>query len=488
MIAAFMASWMGSLPAAEHDFFAQRAELRLDRAQVSARLLKGSPERAQRLVKGINALLAVATQHRAHDQERPLRQMIAGLRLLDANLAAGRESALEALPPIPESVSIQDQHAWDDALRSKRSAALQSTRSLVEEAIRNGLADVASDLLRQYLVAYPDDPVVHHSLGQTMVRDRWYGPNSLAVAENGLDWNEHLGWVRVADQSRYDHGEYCDLDTGVWSSMAEADARHDAIDTGWHIQSEHLDVRGNAHLADIIRCINHLELFYQQIFSVYALFFCPKEQSDLRIVFAMGNSPKLIVNLERTKEDYKKALPVPAAWSGGMFIPTIPASFFYVGPGNAMYHEFTHQVLHVFAEMDHAPFWLVEGVAVYSESPEFVDGELVLGTIRNNYHIQGYLKELASGTAESLDTLFGVATFREWMDAVEPFKNYAIAGTFLEFLMEGHARCYRADLIDFLRDSYLDQTGGHSLFDYLGVEQQDLENEFVSWTSTLSPN
>ena len=60
-------------------------------------------------------------------------------------------------------------------------------------------------------------------------------------------------------------------------------------------------------------------------------------------------------------------------------------------------------------------------------------------------------------------------------------KNYAAAGSLAWYCMEIEDRRYRADFIDFIRDSYLGTTGGGSLFAYLGVEENAFKAAYQTW-------
>jgi hypothetical protein len=474
----------GATPAPGEDrFAADRQHARKQRDDLVKAMDADRGKRAEKAAAAIGELVAAAEKSRAAGQSEALGQLLDGLKLLDPELEAPLRERVVALPAVPAQVESLAQQRWESLLRARRDSLLAPTRRLAQQAINLGVADVAAELMRQYLTFYPDDPVVHANMGLTRVRGHWYGPKTLPTARQGIDWDDALGWVVADKRARYEKGEYFDLGTKQWTTLEAADQAHATLDHPWVLQTEHLELRGNAKLKDLVDAANRLEAFYAQIFSVYALFFTTNGQgADLRLVFGMAEHPRLVVNIERGKPDYQHALPVGAGWSDGMFIGgRDPASYFYVGSDQVLYHEFTHQVLGVFSAREEAPAWLAEGIAVYSQSPVWIDGNLVLGHVDRNMHIQHYLREARAGKALPLDRLLAMASSAEWAAARDPMSNYAAAGAFAYFCMEADHHRHRADFVDFLRDSYLGLTGGHPVWDYLGETRERMSDEFTAF-------
>ncbi|MBA3708193.1 MAG: DUF1570 domain-containing protein [Planctomycetes bacterium] len=479
-----LAAVASTLCGADDGFNASRAQLRKQRQAMQSGMDADRAARAKQAAATIEQLLAAAEKSRVRNQSEPLTHLVDGLELLDAGLAAPLRARVDALPAEPEKAPAPAQSAWDQLLKSKRDSLLQSTRKRTQDAINLGIADVAGRLMRQYLTFYPDDPVVHTNMGLTRYHDAWYGPRSLAIAKQGLAWDHEFGWILEKNRERYAKGDYYDLERKQWTTLEAADRDHADLAKPWTLLTEHLEIHGNAQLKDLVRCADRLEQFYEQIFASYALFFSSTgKNADLKLIFGMADHPYLVVNLERTKEDYQKALPVPAGWSDGMFVGSAKqsASYFYVGSEEAMYHEFTHQVLQVFTGTDRAPSWLVEGIAVYTQCPAFEHGAMVLGHPEKNQHIQHYFRQMREKTQLPLERLLLLESGAAWQAASDPLSNYAAAGAFVQFCMEGSDRAYRADFIDYLRDSYRGETKGHALPSYLGIPKQKLAEAFASW-------
>ena len=484
---ACVASICGVAAPAAHaadDFTAARDALRHQREDVAKGAEKDRADRAGRIANAIGGLITLAANDRVPGQDEAIGQLLDGLALLDADQEKMLRVRLAALPPPPDTVTPVSKRTWETALENRRDSMLAPTRRMVQRAIDLGVPDLAGDLLRQYLTFYPDAPVVMRNLGLTNVHGHWYGPHEMDLVNAGLAWDDRLGWIVEKVKKRYEKGDYFDLDRQEWTTLDQADADHSQLDHPWTILTEHLEIHGNAHLVD---AANRLERFHSQVFTAYADFFSGEgKHADLPLIFGMSNHPRLVVNIERDKEDYARSLPatISAGWSSGLFVDgPLPASYFYAGPSEVLYHEFTHQILATYGERNHAPSWLVEGIAVYSQAPVFSRGNLTFGQYTHNQHIANYFSLLRDHHAVPLDALFAITTGAAWRAAANPAANYAIAGAFAQFAMEGANRRHRADFIDFLRDSYNEHSGDHTVWDYFGMSKAELLEEFTEWSA-----
>ena len=472
---------------AADDFTAARDALRHQREDVAKGAEKDRADRAGRIANAIGGLITLAANDRVPGQDEAIGQLLDGLALLDADQEKMLRVRLAALPPPPDTVTPVSKRTWETALENRRDSMLAPTRRMVQRAIDLGVPDLAGDLLRQYLTFYPDAPVVMRNLGLTNVHGHWYGPHEMDLVNAGLAWDDRLGWIVEKVKKRYEKGDYFDLDRQEWTTLDQADADHSQLDHPWTILTEHLEIHGNAHLVDLVDAANRLERFHSQVFTAYADFFSGEgKHADLPLIFGMSNHPRLVVNIERDKEDYARSLPatISAGWSSGLFVDgPLPASYFYAGPSEVLYHEFTHQILATYGERNHAPSWLVEGIAVYSQAPVFSRGNLTFGQYTHNQHIANYFSLLRDHHAVPLDALFAITTGAAWRAAANPAANYAIAGAFAQFAMEGANRRHRADFIDFLRDSYNEHSGDHTVWDYFGMSKAELLEEFTEWSA-----
>lgn len=447
--------------------------------------------RAAAMAAVAKELIARAADLRLPGQDQQLRALVAGLRTVDPAPAADLLAAVDALPKEPAAADPKLAKEWARVLDAKRTEMVASTMKLGRKALEGRHFAVAHDCLEQVLAIHPDHPGLRRGLGMTKVDETWYGPRSQEQLKAGLVWDRSLGWVRAKERERYAAGEYFDLQSGKWTTLAEAEKAHEDVARGWVIPTEHLEVRGNARLADLVETANRLEEFHERIFAAYAAFFVRGKataEADMKVIFGTSGHPRLVVNVARDESWYQRILPkgVAAGWSAGMFVSSTGASYFYAGSYEVMYHEFTHQILHMFTGGDAAPAWAGEGVAVYTQYPAFEDGRMVLGRRDLNRRIGLQRELLADKRALSLDRLLALDDHRTWSAAADPTPQYAAAGTFAWFLMEGEDRRWRDDFIDYLRDAYRGETNGIQVWWYLGMERADLEKAYRTWEATLA--
>ena len=438
-------------------------------------------DRAKKATVVALELIKKAAESRVPEQDEFFARMVTFIDRLDPAQAATVAETIKALPPAPATVDDKAVKAWERLAASKRSALTKPTETLSQKALDLGVTDIAYDCMQQVLSFDPDYATLRKALNQTKVDGRYYGPKAMEMVKAGLRWDNKLGWVIAKDAERYTKGDYFDIQSKTWTTLEAANSAHATLDKQWVVQTEHLELRGTAKLTELVEAANKLEAFYAQVFASYSLFFS-KDKSDVRLIFGLLEHPRLVINVAKDPAAYRASLPagVPAGFSAGMWIPAVGGSFFYAGPMEVMYHEFTHQILDVFSHGSRAPVWAVEGVAVYTQSPTWQDGELTLGELTKNGMVRSHFRRVAAGTAMNLETLLAI-DYAGWSAAKDPGPQYSAAGAMAQFCMEADNRRYRSDYVDFLRDSYLGQTQDHTLWDYLGLTRQDFVYAYQQW-------
>jgi hypothetical protein len=301
-----------------------------------------------------------------------------------------------------------------------------------------------------------------------------------------LRWDHKLGWIIGKDAERYEKGDYFDIQTKKWTTLKEVNELRSSPENQWVLRTEHLEIRGTAKLEQLVDAANRIEQLYAQIFASYSSFFS-KGENDMKLIFGLLDHPRLVINIAKDPAAYKESLPegVPAGFSAGMWIPAKGASYFYAGPLGVMFHEFTHQVLDVFSGGSRGEVWVIEGVAVYTQAPQFINGELVLGDIKDNGHIKNHLRRTKDGTAMSLDKLMSL-NHTSWGAATDPGAQYGAAGALAQFCMEANDRRYRFDYVDFVRDSYLGTVDTHTIWDYLGMTKDEFVSNYKAWEKEIA--
>jgi hypothetical protein len=468
--------------AAAKRWFDERAAQRAGREGLRQGAAADRVERAKKALKVALEVVDKAKDGRVPGQDQLFARMAEFIERLDPTQVEAFTSKVKALPPEPETGDPNAVHAWATFADAKRRAFVQPTEKLGQKALDVGVFDIAHDCLQQVLTFDPDSPGLRKALNLTKANGRWNGPRDMEMVKAGLLWDDKLGWTIAKEQERYAKGEYFDLQSRAWTTLEAANAAHATLDRSWVVQTEHLEIHGNAPLGALVDVANRLEKFYEQIFASYSAFFS-KGRDDVKLIFGLLDHPRLVVHVAKDVADYRKSLPagVDAGWSAGMWIPAAGSSFFYAGPHEVIYHEFTHQILHVFTGGNRGPAWAVEGVAVYTQAPTFDKGALRLGDLALNGMVMSYFNR----EPMTLDQLFALDDGAKWTASKNPQAQYSAAGALAEFCMEAESRRYRGDYIDFIRDSYLGATAGHPLWEYLGLTHDGLVSAFDAWTASV---
>ena len=448
---------------------------------------KGASEdrlnRADKAAKIIAELLAKAPELGAGRHDANLTDLVAGVRFLNP---AAAEPLSVTLAALPETADPTKAKAWSQLLDSKRKELLRPTERLFKQALDAGVPSVARDCLDQALTFWPDHKDVRRNLSEVKEGDRWYGVRDQQRLKAGLVWDMKLGWIVANARERYDKGEYFDLQDKAWTTLEAANVKRSAATSRWVIPTEHLIVQGTAPLVVMVDTANRLESFYDRVFASYSGFFVKagaKGGSDVKLLFGTSSHDPLVINVAKDKAAYQGSLPprVDAGWSDGMFISSTKESYFYQGSAEVIYHEFTHQILHVFTDDNRAPAWLVEGAAVYTQGPVFRDGRMELGQVDTNSHLRRYIRQSRENAALSLGDILKLEDGFAWSNSTTPNLNYPAAGAVVQFCMESEQRRYRADFLDFLRDSYRGETRGFMLWEYMGMDYASFEKLYATW-------
>jgi len=492
LIVSFLAPLLAAEPlsAATQRWLSERTVQRKERATIITAAEADRRDRAAKAAKQLEELFKRAAESRVAGQESQLSALITGIHSIHPDPVKGFKERLAALGPVPEAPAPAAIRAWTKVLADKRSAMTKPTEQLGQRALEAGVLGIAHQCLEQVLTIQPDHAGLRKNLRQVQIDGRWYGPREQEIAKSGLRWDQRLGWIVGKEAAQYADGRYFGLDTKQWTTMAAADAGHRTWAKPWVIKTEHLEVRGTAELSKLVEVANRLEEFYGRIFGSYSGFFAggKGQARDVRLIFGLLDHPPLVVNVAYDKADYPASLPngISAGWTAGMFIPSASASFFYAGPQEVLYHEFTHQILHMFTNGNQAPVWVVEGVAVYTQAPTFVDGRMVLGRLAGNSHLLHQLRLIADKKEMSIDEILDFTSYQAWSEATDPGPQYSAAGMLVQFCMEAEGRRYRDDFIDYLRDAYRGETNERAVWLYLGLDRPTMIAAYKTWQEALA--
>ncbi len=474
---------MGSPLPASDAWANERARVREARTTLRDQAAADVARRAGDAERAIAGLLETAEKQRVHGQDAAFTRLLAGLATLDTDRAAALEARWRALPAEPETLDRSHAAAWKRALERTQRQALTRTGDLLNRSIGMGLLDLAHGFLHEALAFDPDNAGIRRGLGQVAVEGRWLGAFEQQMVRQGLWWDEALGWIQTKEQARYTDGAYFDLQGRAWTSETEANVRRATVGNEWIFRTGRLKVHSTLPLRETVAVVNALERFYAAVFAAYAGFFATGP-ADYRLVFGIAEHPPLVVWVSRDREQFRShgaGLRGPN-WAAGFWSPRDNTSYFYGGVNTVMYHEFTHQLFHVFADGNRAPIWITEGIAIYSETPGFDGPYLVLGDYRANRRFTRHRADARAGTHLNVERLLAL-TPEAWSatsgDAVG--RQYNAAGALMWWLMEADQRRYRSDTVDYIRDAYRGTTNGRQIWEYLGIPRATFLEAYQTW-------
>lgn len=468
--------------AADESWLAERGRLRDTRARFRQQVLDDRLLRAELGAELLDELIGFAGEHRAMGQDATLYRMLAQLEKLDAARIPDLKQRIEQLAPEPKVRRDEADHCWEQQLEATAIRLTRRPMELLERSLSVGSADVSAELIEEILAFHPNCKPLREMLGQQQFEGQWLSRFAYSQARRGFVWDDQYGWKLATETARYERGDYWDPELKTWLPMETANSAHAEPEHAWEIPTEHLKVRGTVKLARLAVVARTLEAFYSRLLTEYPRFFA----KDRRLVLGTGEHSPLVVSLFRNREQYRRACPHSVLWSLGVYDIDTRSSCFYGDQPTLMYHEFTHQMLHVFAGGNSSPAWLTEGIAVYNESARFEDGCMVLGGAPPDGKICRHLERFRQGQAMPAEEVVRISSFHDWTATDVPQRQYQAAGALVAFCMEGRGGAYRDDFIDFLRDSYRGTTAGRQLWDYAGYDRESFFAVYEAWLQRMS--
>lgn len=477
----------------------RRAQMRDQRNDLRNAADEDRQARAATARQAIATLVDEVEAGKVQVQTEAIWQLLAGLGRLS-------EAHLGDLPERVRSLDVADESdtAGQQTLARVHKTVTQRPWDLLQRAVRLGHVSLACDFMWEILFFDPDFEPIRKTLGQRKVNtDRvkglplaavidgplarrmpevralhpnryWFSRFDAARLQQGLWWDSRFGWIVAEHYDRYERGYVFDLQRKQWTSLAEANAFHAKHGEDWVIRTEHLLIHGTADLQTLATVADHLESLYDEIFRAFPGFFSHSRRMDaLQLALGLAEHEPLEIWVYRDRQEYLQRADA-VAWSGGIFRPTDNTAHFYGRPTTVMYHEFTHQVLHVLTSRNRSPSWLTEGIAMYTETVTF--------------GIHG--AQFRGGQPEgswSVEELLRLRDGKDWYRAVETAERenrrspYGASGSLVTFCMNAFDGRLKADFVDYLRDSYRGQTQGRQVWDYMGLSEADFIPAYQKW-------
>ncbi len=355
---------------------------------------------------------------------------------------------------------------WHERIARLKHDQSDALFDMARRAARTQRASLAFELVLATLRVDPDHDGARRLLGYPKFRNRWQTAFEARMLRQGMVWHDEFGWLPKAHVKRYEEGQR--FDRGRWITSEEDARRHQDIEAGWLVETEHYAVRTNHSLeAGVTLGVKLEKLFtlWKQLFVRYYA-----SESQLQAMFdgrSRGRGarmPRFRVVFFRDREDYNRSLRAVMSnieISIGVYYQSTQRAYFFAGEGyedRTLYHEATHQLFHqsrpvALSVGERANFWIVEGIALYMESLREEDGYHVLGGLDDQrIHAARYrllhddfyvpLDELTGYGMEKLQTDERIATL------------YSQAAGLTHFLVHYEDGRYRDALVAYLTAVY----------------------------------
>ncbi len=360
----------------------------------------------------------------------------------------------------------------------------------------------AMRLLGQTLHNDPDHQAARRAMGYELNKEsnKWQSPFEAKQFAKGLKWNRRFGWVRSEDLPRLKAGDR--LSGKRWIS-AEADAkRHQEIDKGWQIRTDHYVVTTNHSLEAGVALAGELESYWQVWQQRLAPFdlterevserlngkrAAPKSRRPMRVYYHRDKA-SYVEHLKRRQPRIAETL--------GIYFDTIRQSHFYHSDDaddrtllrSTLYHEATHQLLQETSPKgrtvgQNANFWIVEGIACYFETltPTKVPGVYELGDPRRGRFATAIsmreptpIRELAALGMSDLQSQPSLATL------------YAQSTAMVGMLIDSSTKKDQQNLVKYLKRVYDSRPDGEEITRQMGKSFREIDQEYQIYLAKIT--
>lgn len=372
----------------------------------------------------------------------------------------------------------------------------------VKESVESGDLTQAMRLLGQTLHNDPGHQAARRAMGYELndESNKWQTPFEAKQFAKGLHWNRRFGWVRPEDLPRLQSGER--LSGKRWISAKTDTKRHQEIDKGWQVRTDHFVVTTNHSLEAGVALAGELESFWQLWQQRLAPFDLTERELTERLAGKRA-APKsrrpMRVYYHRDKTSYvehlKRRQP-RIAETLGIYFDTIRQSHFYHSNNvdnrtllrSTLYHEATHQLLQETSPKgrtvgQNANFWIVEGIACYFETLTSTKeaGIYELGDPRRGRFATAVsmreptpLHELAALGMSDLQSMPSLATLYA--------QSTALAG----MLIDSPSKMDQQNLVKYLKRVYDSRPDGEEMTRQMGRSFKELDREYQIYLAQIA--
>jgi hypothetical protein len=379
---------------------------------------------------------------------------------------------------------------WDTRFSQLRNKQASSLESLAQKAVRSDRASLAFDLILAGIHENPDHDGMRRLLGFVKYAGGWYTPFERDKLRSGQTWHSQFGWIPKSHVARYEQG--LRPAGSSWISAAEDAKRHNSIETGWLIRTEHYDIQTNHSIQAGVALGVKLEQLYRVWKQLFVRYFATEDQVaelfDPRSRTRKLPPQRFKVVFFRDRDDYNRSLrgTFPNIdITVGVYENSTRRVYFFAGDHHnerTLYHEATHQLFQESRPV--APdvgtrgnFWIIEGIAMYMESLQHKDGYATLGGF-DDLRMQAAQYRLLHDKFYVPFSPFCAMTVRDIQTDKRIGLLYSQAAGMAHFLIHYGDGRYRDLLVRYLDRVYSGRDSTATIVQLLGVPFSDLDKQY----------
>ncbi|MEN6558574.1 MAG: hypothetical protein ABFC54_10385 [Thermoguttaceae bacterium] len=391
-------------------------------------------------------------------------------------------------PEPPRAGASSDVLEWDAKLNRLRHDYAAALYDIARRAVRSGRAGLAFDAALAAGYADPDFEPVRRLFGYQKYRNQWHTAYEVQKLRAGNQYSPKFGWIPKSHLHRYEEGQR--FEDGRWISAEQSAKRHDDIQHGWTIETEHYVIRTDDGIEAAVRLgekLEHLHRLWQQLFLRYFA-----SEADVIALFD-GKARGPVVRRHqivyfRDRNDYNQTMKatVPNVEKTlGAYIDRTHCAYFFPDQENhdrTLYHEATHQLFHESRPVStrigaHGNFWIIEGAALYMESLHREDGFFVLGGFEDERMHAAQYRLLVDHFYVPL-AKFTAMNIQEFQSDPRVATLYSQAAGLANFLVHYDGGRYRDAMVAYLALVYSGQDESDTLARLTGVSYTELDRQY----------
>ena len=410
------------------------------------------------------------------------------------------------------SDATKEQQSWFEALRRLKVNYADQSFTVAERFGGKKKGHEAVACVLQTLFINPDHEGARKFFGQTLYNGEWRSQWEIKKLENGYVDDPEFGWIVKEYVERYREGKR--FYRNQWISVEEENKRISASSSGWKVETEHFSILSRVSLERGVEISRFLETYYQVWLRLFYPFIANENQWAARLYRSEPiTSKRHQVILYKDRKEYLRELrkyDKNASQSVGGYFPEMRCIFVYEpDPNDAndcfelfpmLAHEATHQLFYECnipnssrAKPDYsnlasnANFWIIEGVAISSESFHFdlPRNKAEIGGYKNVFRMMDALELLFDNKEYIPLRKFAGMSRKEFQSYEDLNFLYSQAAGLTFFLMFYKDGTYRNAYIKYLFLIYQGIDAQDSLERLTGKSFEELDKEYLEFMRTI---